>query len=259
MGFLATGALNGLRNSRGVFWRWMFDRRVDLGRQRTAWKLLVALAVMASLVIFNTVISAVGAALLASPATASWLGPALLADLSVVLIAVLAGLGLAAALAWSTRKMLFFYLALGVVLLGGAALLWALAANRLGLATWHAEIGHRWAKIVFIGLWALLLAVSYFVRQFMIQYVGDVAAYVFPQKLDRFNKLRNEIKNCVVKTVEAVYGALTLEGESFSTRAWRWWGIRSGRWWRTTRSMACSTRTASPAAVCRSCPAPICC
>ncbi len=215
MGFLTTGALNGLRNSRGEFWRWMFNRRVELGRQRTAWKLLLALAVVAALVLFNAVISAVGAALLASRATAAWLSPALLADLSVVLIAVLAGLGLSAALAWATRQMLFLYLALGIVLLGGAALLWALAANRLGLATWQVEIGHRWTKLVFIGLWALLLAVSYLVRQFMIQYAGDVAVYVFPQKLDRFNKLRNAIKECVVKTVEAVYGALTVEGDGF--------------------------------------------
>jgi hypothetical protein len=64
MGFLLTGGVNGLRNSRGTSWRWMFGQRVNFGRQRTAAaKLLLALSVVAALVLFNLVISAVGTAL----------------------------------------------------------------------------------------------------------------------------------------------------------------------------------------------------
>ena len=42
-------------------------------------------------------------------------------------------------------------------------------------------------------------------RWFLIQYVGDVAAYVQPQVVDRFYELRKEIKKCVWTTANAVY------------------------------------------------------
>jgi hypothetical protein len=43
------------------------------------------------------------------------------------------------------------------------------------------------------------------VRWFLIQFVGDVAAYVQPQVVDRFYELRREIKQCVWTTANALY------------------------------------------------------
>ncbi|HTQ79898.1 MAG TPA: hypothetical protein VMM92_07875, partial [Thermoanaerobaculia bacterium] len=53
--------------------------------------------------------------------------------------------------------------------------------------------------------WPFLIVVGMFVRQVLVQFVGDVAVYVTPQSLDRFNKLRQEIKDCVGRAARAVY------------------------------------------------------
>ena len=54
-------------------------------------------------------------------------------------------------------------------------------------------------------VWPLLLLVSWLVRTLMVQYVGDVAAYVTSQTLDRFNKIRQRIKQIALDSVRAVY------------------------------------------------------
>jgi hypothetical protein len=53
--------------------------------------------------------------------------------------------------------------------------------------------------------WPLVLAVTLVVRNFLIEYTGDVAAYVQPQRLDRFYELRHRIKDAVLAPVRAVY------------------------------------------------------
>jgi hypothetical protein len=55
--------------------------------------------------------------------------------------------------------------------------------------------------------WLLLILVSAYVRSLLIKYVGDVAAYIAPYRLDRFTELRDKIKQCVVKRMRAVYAA----------------------------------------------------
>jgi hypothetical protein len=53
--------------------------------------------------------------------------------------------------------------------------------------------------------WPLLIILSAFIRQVLIQFVGDVAIYVMPYKLDAFNDLRKEIRETVYKVARAVY------------------------------------------------------
>ena len=53
--------------------------------------------------------------------------------------------------------------------------------------------------------WPLLVAASAFIRLVLVQFVGDVAIYVMPYKLDAFNDLRKEIKDLVYKAAHAVY------------------------------------------------------
>jgi len=43
------------------------------------------------------------------------------------------------------------------------------------------------------------------VRQFFVQYVGDVAAYVESHTIDKFQKLRTDVRDAVLKTARAVY------------------------------------------------------
>ena len=53
--------------------------------------------------------------------------------------------------------------------------------------------------------WPMLVVLSAYIRTFLVQYVGDVAIYVMPYKLDAFNDLRKEIKETVYKIAHAVY------------------------------------------------------
>jgi hypothetical protein len=59
------------------------------------------------------------------------------------------------------------------------------------------------------SLWVFpfLIVFSAKVREIMVQYVGDVAIYVCPNKLDRFDKVRNEIKEAARSVVSAIFTA----------------------------------------------------
>jgi hypothetical protein len=59
--------------------------------------------------------------------------------------------------------------------------------------------------------WPVLMALSLFIRNFLIQYAGDVAVYVTPHRLDRFNDLRHRIQDCVLSRARAIYEA-TVDG-----------------------------------------------
>lgn len=53
--------------------------------------------------------------------------------------------------------------------------------------------------------WLVLVAASAFIRSLLVQYVGDVAVYVAPHTLDRFNDTRSKIKDCVYRQARAVF------------------------------------------------------
>jgi hypothetical protein len=55
--------------------------------------------------------------------------------------------------------------------------------------------------------WPVLVGLSLFVRSFLIQFAGDVAIYVTPHRLDRFNELRHRIQQCVLDRAQAIYEA----------------------------------------------------
>ncbi|HWH09018.1 MAG TPA: hypothetical protein VNX21_07440 [Candidatus Thermoplasmatota archaeon] len=91
-----------------------------------------------------------------------------------------------------------------------ALLLWALVAVALvvgGLATKDPLQGAAFAA------WGLVFAGSVFVVRFLVQYLGDVAAYVSSHVLDRFSKLRDEIKAEAKEVADAVYGAKAADGK----------------------------------------------
>jgi hypothetical protein len=59
--------------------------------------------------------------------------------------------------------------------------------------------------------WPLLVAASIYIRLVLVQFVGDVAIYVMPYKLDAFNDLRREIKLKVYTAAKAVYSQAEYE------------------------------------------------
>lgn len=64
-----------------------------------------------------------------------------------------------------------------------------------------------------IWIWPFLALISYVVRNLMIEYVGDVAAYVTPNKLDTFSEVRAKIKDIAYQSASAVYLARAEDGK----------------------------------------------
>jgi hypothetical protein len=74
-------------------------------------------------------------------------------------------------------------------------------ARGIQLLNWDAAwLNDRWPWLL-----AALLALSAFVRRFFVQYLGDVAAYVTPSSLDRFETIRSHIKKRVFDVADAIY------------------------------------------------------
>ena len=71
-------------------------------------------------------------------------------------------------------------------------------------------VAGRW-----VAIWVALAAISAWIRKFLIQYVGDVAVYVAPKTLDRFNQMREAIKTCVGTVVDTVYRARSNNSDDF--------------------------------------------
>lgn len=62
-------------------------------------------------------------------------------------------------------------------------------------------IGEPWLPIIWCGV----LFVTWYVRKVLVQYMGDVAAYVDSHSLDRFDDIRTRIKARVFEQAKAVY------------------------------------------------------
>jgi hypothetical protein len=64
-------------------------------------------------------------------------------------------------------------------------------------------------------VWPFLAIVGAQVRLVLIEYVGDVAIYITPNKADRFSETRDKIKNTARQSASAVYLAMNHDGSDF--------------------------------------------
>jgi hypothetical protein len=55
-------------------------------------------------------------------------------------------------------------------------------------------------------LWIFLIAESLFIRYFIVEYVGDVAAYISPYKDSKFDELRHQIRQIGLNVGRVIYG-----------------------------------------------------
>jgi hypothetical protein len=72
-----------------------------------------------------------------------------------------------------------------------------------------------WLVTRTVWVWPALIALAKFVRDLLIQYPGDVAIYVDSNKLDRFCKIRQEIKQIALDSVTGIYTARNADGTAF--------------------------------------------
>jgi hypothetical protein len=66
-----------------------------------------------------------------------------------------------------------------------------------------------------VWVWPFLVLVSAVVRKVMVEYVGDVTAYVASNKIDRFDALRTKIKELAKGSLSAVYAAKSKGSQQF--------------------------------------------
>jgi hypothetical protein len=194
----------------------------------TILSLLLALSIVASLTFLNGVILVVGAAKVPLRDVSPWLTDARFGDITTVFnLHVSAMAPFVILMIWwgLTRRRLPGWLSLATFAIAVVSTL--AAAVAAGLVAWHhargVEAGSFFARAGADALpgvfplwfssvsWVLVVGAAAVVRWFLIQYAGDVAAYVQPQVVDRFYELRKEIKDTVWTTARAVYGAREYE------------------------------------------------
>jgi len=125
-----------------------------------------------------------------------------------------------------------FYAAFAVHVFTVVGLLWLSFHQgrwpfHLGLAgtvptgSWQSWLRSRLARYGKIALfsyywvWPFLFLISAWVRKLLVQYVGDVTAYVASNRIDRFDDLRHELKDLAHDSASALYMAKAAAGHQF--------------------------------------------
>jgi hypothetical protein len=68
------------------------------------------------------------------------------------------------------------------------------------------QVSHRIGEAFKLLAWFALIAEAFFVRYFLIEYVGDVAAYISPYKDSKFDEIRRTIQKIGSDVAKIVYG-----------------------------------------------------
>jgi hypothetical protein len=244
VGFLLGAGVSGLRASRQTFLRWMFGGWQEFARSYKAfWELVIALAFVLALILMNAAIAAVIASRGIGYDPAKWPSPALLNSLTnsfalVLLFWALAAVALASAywfhehidedrIGWDRgliriragiwlTKVLVWLALLATIIVGvviacdlylsstGASptTLWDRACSTFSMAPCPWTNISNWAVA---AIWGLLLVASYFIRKFMIEYFGDVVAYVTSHEVSEFYDVREAIRRVAHDLGAAIY------------------------------------------------------
>jgi hypothetical protein len=232
------GALHAGRRNR--FERLMFNAWYEFGLGRQIWfQFVAAVLTILSLVLINLTLFSVVVPSLLGGLSASWVSGPLLTDLTVdmalllliLMPCVVLGVAVPAllrrrrsdgffpapsktltALAW-----MFVWLALLAVIAAGAIVGTQLARHAIGVnqLQWPQSLrvgllGQREPSIAPLAvLWGVVFGLSYLVRRFILQYVGDVAIYVSTNSVNRFSTTREEIQKVTYDLMRAVYAHRT--------------------------------------------------
>jgi hypothetical protein len=72
----------------------------------------------------------------------------------------------------------------------------------------HKPVGERdwWAALGHLLLWIALIGEAFFARYFIVEFVGDVAAYVAPYKDSKFDEIRHKIQKVGLDVGKVIYG-----------------------------------------------------
>jgi hypothetical protein len=241
MKFLLSSAVAGLLEFFDVFQRYLFGQWRNFGRHIGVRVLLFGLGgFILSLLAFNTALATMAGRMLAldrPPGSAAFL--AFTQQIGFVLVLVV----LLGTLLWASHAMraagsarargrfLSQVPALAVLI---AAVLATTAVGVLGLLVqlgpsrgWAISVWERFLEaadlrspaawmtihpVVMASIWGATVWASLAARYFLLEYVGDVAIYVSANRVNRFARVREEVKKEIAAVFSAVYGAQGYEG-----------------------------------------------
>jgi hypothetical protein len=174
--FLLSAAWNGWKTSKlfrsSTFQRWMFDGRKEM---------TIGPATQAGILVMLVFI-------LGQVAVIGWVLAMLAGQYKVVLSEAMPALG-SKGFIWACCKLLAPFLpGIGTLIHPG----------NFGPAWWEA--------LGLLVLWIFLVAQAFAVRYFLIEYAGDVAAYISPYKDSKFDEIRTKIQNVGMGVGKTIYG-----------------------------------------------------
>jgi hypothetical protein len=227
--FLFDAGVNGIWNTtHRTYRRWMFgkERKFNLPTERLTLAFLFVMALLGALLLFNAVLTASAA----SHAIGSdrsfpvddllaWLTwDFVIADAALLLIACGIFVG-------SATLRLIRWFAWLLILLGALAIIVAalFMLGHLAAYPWMKYVtpGDGWTGWVDVHphrvllLWMFELAAAYAVRWFLVEFVGDVTAYIAAHTVSKFWDLRHQIWQTAMRVARAVYQARTADGKDF--------------------------------------------
>jgi len=242
--FLLSAGISGLRAAPQTFLRWMFGNWQEFARSYKAfWELAVALAFVLSLIVMNATIAAVVASRGIGHDPAKWPSPDLLNSFTSSFTLVLVFWGLAAVslglaywfhehidedrIGWDRGLIriragteltkILVWLGILATIAGGILIavdlyistasatstpLWDRVCSRLSVSPCYFANVHNW---VVAAIWGLVLVASYFIRKFLIEYFGDVVAYVNSHEVSEFHDVREAIRRVAHDLAAAIY------------------------------------------------------
>jgi hypothetical protein len=108
---------------------------------------------------------------------------------------------------------LFMFLSVATFVLNVAAFFGSVLILR---GCFHGRTFPAWVNFLAnpAWVWPFLILFSAKVREILVQYVGDVAIYIRPNKLDRFDEVRSEIKEAARSVVSALFTSYELKAEA---------------------------------------------
>jgi hypothetical protein len=220
--FLFFAGWNGIKNTilTRSFQRWMFKEYFSfpipisqLFGLATLLVLLVALVFINSVVAAAAASHAIGAAktfpsgLLLSQLT--W--DLLVVDAAALFIWMGLWRWLFHLLAWLFLSLGAFLVIVGAVLMAGHLAEWEYFVGLPPGESWQTWVA-KW-PIVVLSIWVVEFWAVSRARNLLIQYVGDVAAYVSAHAVSKFWEVRQQIWKMTMKVARAVYGAKTADGK----------------------------------------------
>lgn len=242
IGFLVGAAVRGMRTAPRTFLRWMFDGWQEFPPSlRALLELLVALGFVASLIVMNATIAAVVTSRSIGHEPVPWPSAGLLdvltLDFGVVLFFwLLAGIALAAAylfhehidenkLGWNRGLLriragvgltkILVWLGIVATIVVGAAFVWDLSVGAsegtAALVSICSLLSGARCRLIsipnwgIVSIWGLVLVLSYVIRSFMIEYIGDVVAYVTAHEASEFQEIREAIRKVAHDLGAAIY------------------------------------------------------